>query len=79
MKRKSNPLASREAGEITVTEAAARFGVHRNTVLKWVYQARSGHPGPVKRARQDYVGRYWLDGDEVDAEISSKLDPDSLL
>ena len=56
----------REPGELSVTEAAQRLGIHRDTVCRWVQTTLYGGPGRrFQNARKDIAGRYWLRENEV--------------
>jgi excisionase family DNA binding protein len=63
-------------GEMTVSEAAERLGVHRDTVLRWVHEAVSGNGSQFTRVRveaQRKRPRYYVDGGEVDSLAGRSL------
>jgi hypothetical protein len=66
---------SREAGEISATEAALILGAHPRTLRRWGRRRIDGQSSPVRYVREDKFGRYWF----AETEIRAFERPDPLI
>jgi transposase len=55
----------RKQGFVSPTRAAQMLGAHAHTVREWVKAALRGGDSPIRAARKDANGYYWIPVSEV--------------
>lgn len=73
--RRKYAEASRQPGELSVSEVAERLGINVKTVRRYAGDAAAGAPTRLPEARRDVLGRLWVPERAVAGFVP--VDPDA--